>query len=87
MGPDITRKSDELLMVAKDVILSRLESCDTENKDLLLAVLWLLLANSLLGSVWNSSDANIIVKYVESCIVSRCDEFAHVVTMVSYYYS
>lgn len=72
-----------MLVVVKEVTLRRLEPCDPEDKGLLLATLWVLLANSLLGNVWESSDAITMVKYIESCIC-RCDQgLAPVVAMVS----
>ena len=82
MGPDIIREPDKLLIVAKEVILG-----DSENEDMLLAVLWLLIANSLLGNAWEISDGVIIVKYVDQCICRRMHSYklAHVVAMVSYY--
>jgi len=87
VGPDIIREPDKLLIVAKEVILGQLESCDSENEDMLLAVLWLLIANSLLGNAWEISDGVIIVKYVDQCICRRMHSYklAHVVAMVSYY--
>ena len=84
MGPDVTRKPDKLLVAVKEVTLSRLESCDPANEELLLATLWLLLANAVLGSVWESSDAVTMVKYVEKCIgANGCNKLPHVVAMVS----
>ena len=75
-----------MLVAAKEVTLSQLESCDPENEDLLLATLWLLLANSLLGNVWENSYAVTIVKYVEKCIGETVhNELAQVVAMVSCY--
>jgi len=84
VGPDVTRKPDKLLVAVKDVTLSRLSSCDPANDDLLLATLWLLLANSLLGSAWDSKDAVTMVKYLEQCINrTATEELAHAVAMVS----
>lgn len=68
------------------MILGQLESCDPEDEDLLLAVLWLLLANSLLENIWERSDAVTMVTYVDHCIREHvhCYKVAHVVAMVSY---
>lgn len=65
--------------------LNRLESCDPNNQELLLATLWLLLANFLLGNIWDSSDAVAMVKYIETCICKNPHyyELVHVVAMVS----
>lgn len=74
-----------MLIVAKDVTLNRLGSCDPE---LLPAVLWLLLATDVLGDVWEGSDAIAVVKYVEKCVCEHvnCHELVHIVAMVSCYY-
>ena len=86
MGPDVTRKPDKLLIVIKQIMLNQLGSYDPENEDLLLATLWLLIANSLLGNIWEDSEAITMVKYLESCICKHSQRLAHVVAMVSYYH-
>ena len=86
MGPDVTRKPDKLLVVIKQVMLNQLGSCDPENEHLLLATLWLLIANSLLGNIWENSEGVTMVKYLESCICKHNQRLAHAVAMVSYYY-
>lgn len=83
MGPDVTRKPDKLLVVIKQIMLNQLGSCDPETKDLLLATLWLLMANSLLGNIWENSEAVTMVKYLESCICRHNQRLAQVVAMVS----
>ena len=83
MGPDVTRKPDKLLVVIKQIMLNQLGSCDPEAKDLLLATLWLLMANSLLGNIWENSEAVTMVKYLESCICRHNQRLAQVVAMVS----
>jgi len=85
VGPDVTRQPDKLLVVAKETLLNRLVSSDPKNSDLLLAILWLLLADPLLGSVWQGSYGIAVINYVKKCLkgCSHGNDLITVVSMVS----
>jgi len=82
VGPDITRQPDKLLVVAKETLLNRLVSCDPKNSDLLLAILWLLLADPLLGGVWQGSYGVAVINYVKKCL-KGCIHSNNLITVVS----